>query len=94
MWAVDVNERGNRVLSVLDLRQSWSATTSMVSTAVVTLCRVRTYACVCVRYCAKLTIFTCTDLLRALLGTAGSDVGVRHCDKEAAERAEACKKER
>lgn len=27
-----------------------------------------------------MTIFTCTDLLGALLGTAGSNVGVRHDD--------------
>ena len=29
---------------------------------------------------ASVTIFTCTDLLGALLRTAGSNVGVRHGD--------------
>lgn len=39
----------------------------------------------CVRDCPMLTTFTCTDLLGALLGTAGSNVGVRHCDVEVVE---------
>jgi hypothetical protein len=39
-----------------------------------------TYACASVSNCLVLMIFTCTDLLGALLGPAGSNVGVRHSD--------------
>ena len=38
------------------------------------------YACASVSNCLMLTIFTCTDLLGALLRAAGSNVGVRHGD--------------
>lgn len=37
-----------------------------------------TYACASVSDCLMLMVFTCTDLLGALLGAAGSNVGVGH----------------
>lgn len=40
------------------------------------------YACAYVSDCLTSMIFTCTNLLGALLGAAGSNIGIRHGEME------------
>jgi hypothetical protein len=78
VWAVNVDKGGNGVLGVLDLGKSRGATTILLVWSFFALAEVVIYACASVSNCLVLMMFTCTNLLRALLGAAGSNVGVRH----------------